>query len=58
MRVESSLVIDLLPPVLAAEGIALATVHDCVIVKACEAARAKVLFEGLLHSHGVRAVVM
>ena len=58
MQVESALVIDLLPPVLAAEGIALATVHDCVIVKACEAARAKALFEGVLHGQGVRAVVM
>ena len=58
MQVESALVIDLLPPVLAAEGIALATVHDCVIVKSREAARAKALFEGLLHAHDVRAVVM
>ena len=58
MQVESALVIDLLPPVLAAEGIALVTVHDCVIVKACEAARAKALFEGVLHTHGVRAIVM
>ncbi len=56
-RFESKIVLDQLAPLLAAAGILVATVHDCIYVRDVDAERARGLFERVLREAGVRAVV-
>lgn len=56
-RLESSIVVDALPPVFEAEGIKLVTKHDAIGVRDVDASRARGLFEGVLAAAGVRATV-
>lgn len=56
-RFESKIVLDQLAPLLAAAGIPVATVHDCIYVRDVDTAKARELFEGVLVAVGVRAVV-
>lgn len=56
-RFESTIVLDQLAPLLAAAGILVATVHDCIYVRDVDADQARALFEGVLREAGVRARV-
>ena len=56
-RLEAAIVLESLPPVMQAASIKLATIHDAIVVADVDADRARDLFEHVLRSAGVRAVV-